>query len=94
MRNSARTQADEDQGPDAIELGLDIGIRPHGDMERIVKEPGCSEHSTSGNEGIISGKLALSNSITNDPGDLLNEEIEMRPDNLPCCAAKLFVRRK
>src|SRR5206468_2174705 len=94
LRSGARTQADENQGPDTVERGLNVGIRPHGDVGRVVEEGCCRKHRTSGNEGIIGGKLTLSNPVANDLGDLLDEVIDVRPDYIPCRVCKLLVRRE
>ena len=94
LRTVTWSQADENQGQDGVELGLDVGIRPDCGMGRVVEEGGCRKYRTSGNEGIISSKLTLSNPITNDPGELLNEVIDVSPDDIPCRTRELLVRRE
>ena len=94
LRNVARTKADQNQGPDAVERGIDVGIGPLGDVCRIVEEGCCSEHRPTDNKGIISGKLTLGDPVANDLCDLLGEAIDVCPDYVSCFASKLHIRRE
>ena len=94
LRNVARTKADQNQGPDAVERGIDVWIRPLGGMGRIVEAGCCGEHRPTGNEGIIGGKLTLGDPVDNDVCDLLGEVIDVCLDYIPCLASKLPVRRE
>ena len=94
FRNVARTKADQNQGPDAVERSIDVGIRPLSGVGRIVEAGCCGEHRPTGNEGIIGGKLTLGDPVENDMGDFLGEVIDVCPDDVPCLASEFPVRRE